>query len=67
MAQKPDLVKFVMCTLVSKDCIPFCEYIKCYVYPGNQGTHSELNQSLFSRSVETYRDDFIEFKAARVD
>ena len=23
-----DLVEFVMCTLVSRDCVPFCKYIK---------------------------------------
>ena len=23
-----DLVKFVMCSLVSRDCVPFCKYIK---------------------------------------
>ena len=24
---------FVMCTLVSRNCVPFCKYIKGYVYP----------------------------------
>ena len=39
-----DLDKFVMCILVSRDCLPFCKYIKCHVYPGNHGTHDKLNQ-----------------------
>ena len=39
-----DLVKFVMCTLIFRDCVPFCRYIKCHVYPGNQGIHDKLNQ-----------------------
>ena len=34
-----DLVKFVMYTLVSRDCIAFSQSIKHHVYPGNQGTH----------------------------
>ena len=37
-----DLVKFVMCALVSRDCVPFSKNIKRYVYPGNQGTHDKL-------------------------
>ena len=32
-----------MCTLVSRDCLPFCKYIKRNVYPGNQDTHDKLN------------------------
>ena len=39
-----DLVKFVMCTIVSRDCLCFCQYIKRHLYPGNQGTHDKLNQ-----------------------
>ena len=39
-----DLVEFVMCTLISRECVPFCKYIKRHVYPGNQGTHDRLNQ-----------------------
>ena len=39
-----DLVKFVMCNLVSRDCIPFCKYTKRHVYPRHQGTHDKLNQ-----------------------
>ena len=39
-----DMVKFVLCTLVSGDCMPFCKYIKRHLYPGNQGTHDKLNQ-----------------------
>ena len=26
-----DVVKFVMCSLVSRDCIPFCKYVKRHV------------------------------------
>ena len=39
----PDMVKFVMCTLVSRYCVPFSKYIKRHAYPGNQGTHDKLN------------------------
>ena len=39
-----DLVKIVMCTLVSSDCVTFCKYIKRHVYPRNHGTHAKLNQ-----------------------
>ena len=39
-----DKVQFVMCTLLSKEGIPFCKYIKRHVYPKNQGTHDKLNQ-----------------------
>ena len=39
-----DLVKFVMCTLVSRDRVPFLKYIKRHVCPGTQGTHDKLNQ-----------------------
>ena len=38
------MVKFVMCTLVSRDCVPFCKYVKRHMYPGNQGTLDKLNQ-----------------------
>ena len=37
-----DLVKFVMRSRVSRDCIPFCKYIRRHVYPGHQGTHDKL-------------------------
>ena len=36
--KKSDLVKFVMFTLVSRDFVPVCKYVKRYVYPENQGT-----------------------------
>ena len=39
-----DLVKFVMCTLVSRDYVPLLECTKRHVYPVNQGTHDKLNQ-----------------------
>ena len=39
-----DLVKFVMCTPVFRNCVPFSKYIKRHVYPWNQGTHNKLNQ-----------------------
>ena len=32
------MVRFAMCTLVSRDSVPFCMYMKRYVYPENQGT-----------------------------
>ena len=44
MEHKRDLVKFVMCTLVSRDSVLFCKYLKRHVYPGNQDTHDKLNQ-----------------------
>ena len=28
-----DLVRLVICTLVSRNCVPFCKYIKRHVYP----------------------------------
>ena len=37
-------LSFVMCTLIFRDCVLFCNYIKRHVYPGNQGTHDKLNQ-----------------------
>ena len=37
-------IKFVMSTLVSRDCLPFYQNIKRHVYPGNQGTHDKLYQ-----------------------
>ena len=39
-----NLVKFVMCTLVSRDRVLFCKCIKRQMYPGNKGTHDKLNQ-----------------------
>ena len=42
--QMSDLVKFVMCTQVSRDCVPFCKYKKRHVNPGNQSTYDKLNQ-----------------------
>ena len=39
---KMDLVKFVMCTLVFRHCVLFCNYIKRHVYSVNQGTHNKL-------------------------
>ena len=41
--QNSDLVKYVMCTLASKDCVPFCKHLKRHVHTGIQGTHAELN------------------------
>ena len=43
-----DLVKFVMCTLVSSYCVPFCKYTKHYMYLGFQSTHDNLNKINFS-------------------
>ena len=34
-----DLGRFFMCTLVSRDRIPFSKYVKYHVYPGHQGTN----------------------------
>ena len=42
-----NLVRFVMCTLVSRDCVPFCKYIKRHVYPRTQDTHDKLNKIRF--------------------
>ena len=39
-----DLLKFVMCTLVSRDSVPFFKYIKRHVYPRNQDTYDKVNQ-----------------------
>ena len=39
-----DLVKFVMCTLASRDFAPFFKYMKRHVYPEHQSTHDKLNQ-----------------------
>ena len=39
-----DLVKFVMCTPVFRNCVPFSKYIKRHVYLGDQGRHDKLNQ-----------------------
>ena len=46
-----DLVKFVMYTLVSRDCVPFFSYIKLHMYPKNQGTYDKLDQIRFSRDL----------------
>ena len=42
--EKSDLVKFVMCTLVSRVHIPFYKLFKGYTVPGNQSAHDKLNQ-----------------------
>ena len=46
-----------MCTLVSRDYLPFCKYIKRHVYPENQNTYDKLNQIrtlyLLFKGVET--------------
>ena len=39
-----DLVKFVLCILVSRVHMPFYILTKGYTVPGNQGTHDKLNQ-----------------------
>ena len=39
-----DIAKFFMCTLVSRDCVPFCKFIKCHVYPEDKGTHDKLKE-----------------------
>ena len=41
---KSDLVKFVMCTLVSRLHMTFYIITNGYPVPGNQGTHAKLNQ-----------------------
>ena len=50
----PDLFKFVMCTLISRNYVLFPMYITRHVYPGNQGTH-DLTRSVnsrFNKSIE---------------
>ena len=42
--QNSDLVKIVMCTLVPRNCVPFCMHLKRLVYPGDRGTHYKLHQ-----------------------
>ena len=42
-----DLVKFVMCALVSRVHMMFFTLRKGYTVPGNQGIHDELNQIHF--------------------
>ena len=39
-----DLVKFVMCTMVSRVHMTFDILTKGYIVPGNQGTYDKLNQ-----------------------
>ena len=39
-----DLVKFVMCTLISRVRMTFCMPKKGYTIPGNQVTHEKLFQ-----------------------
>ena len=55
------MVKFGMCTLVSRDGVPFCNYIERYVYYGNQGTHDKFNQIWINNCpclAEVFRDVF---------
>ena len=68
-----DLIKFVMCTLVSRDCVPFSKFIEHHVYPGIKGTQDKLNQiqkisffqptcqqvSAMSVVSNTIKDDFL--------
>ena len=44
-AEIADLVKFIMCTLVSREYLSLYKYIKRHVYPVNQGTYDKLNQN----------------------
>ena len=52
MVEFKDLVKFVMCNLVSRVSVHMAFYIhtKGYTVPGNQGTHDKLDkiQKLYS-------------------
>ena len=42
------MAKFAMCTLVSLDLVPFCEYIKRHVCTlETSGTHSTLLMHIF--------------------
>ena len=43
---KMDLVRFVLCTLVSRDCVPFCKYIKHHVYPRIQDIYDKFSSCL---------------------
>ena len=52
-----DLVKFVMYNLVSRDCVPFCKYIKRHVHLGNQGTHDKLIVSCFDIHIYKINTD----------
>ena len=45
-----DLVKLVMCTLVSRVHMSFYILTKEYTVSGNQGTHDKLNQVNFSHT-----------------
>ena len=42
-----DLVRYVICTLVSRIHMPFHILTEGYTFPGNQGTHDKLNQIPF--------------------
>ena len=42
--ENSDLVKFVMCALVSRVHMMFYTLRKGYTVPGNQGIHDKLNQ-----------------------
>ena len=54
-----DLVKFVMCTKVSSNCVHFSRYIKRHVYSGNQGTQDKLKQI---RNFNIYHDSHLPLK-----
>ena len=41
--ENSDLVKFVMCTLVSSVHMSFHKLTKGYLVPGNQGTYDKFN------------------------
>ena len=44
LVQISDLVKFVMCALVSRVHIMFHKLTKGYIVPGNYSTHGRLNK-----------------------
>ena len=43
-----ELVRVVIFTLVSRENLPYCKYIKRPVYPRNQGKHDKLNQKFLN-------------------
>ena len=60
--QNSDLVKFIMCTLVSRDYLQFCKYTKRLVCPGHQGTNDKLNQiRLFNVFYKKFKCYFLPF------
>ena len=64
--ENQDLLKFVMCTLVSRDSVPFFKYIKRHVYSGNQGTHDKLNQIQLFKLEPKSKQEQIKYSPKKV-